>query len=202
MSMPKPVTKRPRGRPRSKGAEDAVLDAAYRLMSEKGLQLTTVESIAAESKVSKATIYRWWPNRAAIIMSAFLRASRNSIPYPEGFTEDATVDRLTSMGKEFLGPIGKMMAALIAEGQSDPAFAEAFRAGYINARREEGVSTVNAAIERGSIRKADPHTILDVIYAPLYYRLMVGHQPLSESFVQEYLDLVMNGILVSTAPDK
>lgn len=195
MPTPKPVTKRPRGRPRSKGAEDAVLDATYRLLSEKGLQLTTIESIAAESKVSKATIYRWWPNRAAVIMSAFLRASRNFIPYPEAFAEDATIDRLTSMGKEFQGPLGTMMAALIAEGQSDPAFAEEFRAGYINARREEIVNIVNAAIANGSIKQADPHTILDVIYAPLYYRLLVGHQPLSDSFVQEYLNLVMNGIL-------
>ncbi|NYT66133.1 TetR/AcrR family transcriptional regulator [Alcaligenaceae bacterium] len=202
MSIPKPVTKRPRGRPRSKGAEDAVLDATYRLMSEKGLKLTTIESIAAESKVSKATIYRWWPNRAAVIMSAFLRASRNLLPYPEGFTEESMQNRLASMGKEFLGPIGKMMAALIAEGQSDPVFSEAFGAGYINARREEGVNAINDAIDSGRIRKADPHTILDVIYAPLYYRLLLGHQPLSDAFVQEYLDLVMHGMLAKPVLEK
>ncbi|NYT85156.1 TetR/AcrR family transcriptional regulator [Pollutimonas harenae] len=193
------ITKNPRGRPRSKEAEDAVLNATYRLLSEKGLHLTTIEAIAQESKVSKATIYRWWPNRAAIIMSAFLKASRNSIPYPDDFSEDDVVKRLSSMGREFLGPIGKMMAALIAEGLSDPVFAEEFRAGYINARREDGINIVNAAIAKGLIKKADPHTVLDVIYAPLYYRLMVGHQPLSDKFVKEYLSLAMTGILSNKA---
>ena len=188
--------KKPRGRTRSKEAEEAVLKAAYRLLAEKGLQAATVDAIAAESKVSKATIYKWWPNRAAIIMTAFLRESLVALPYPKQLALEVMLERLHNMSTQFQGPVGRMMAALIAEGQSDDAIAEEFREGYIMQRRAEGVQIVQSSIQDGTVRDADPKVILDVLYAPLYYRLLVGHQPLSPAFVQEYLDLVMRGILV------
>jgi AcrR family transcriptional regulator len=195
ITLPLIEKKRPRGRVRSKKAEDAVLNAAYKLLSERGLQATTVDAIASESNVSKATIYKWWPNRAAIIMSAFLRESLVAIPYPTALSLDAVIERLMHMSKQFRGPLGTMMSALIAEGQSDQAIAQEFREGYISARRAEGVRIVKSSIAEGVVRDADPHVILDVLYAPLYYRLLVGHQPLTEEFVRQYLDLAMRGIL-------
>ncbi|RYX95947.1 MAG: TetR/AcrR family transcriptional regulator [Comamonadaceae bacterium] len=201
VTPPGPVPeKKPRGRTRSKEAEDAVLNAAFKLLSEQGIQATTVDAIAAESKVSKATIYKWWPNRAAIIMSAFLRESLVAIPYPDELSFDTVIDRLKHMSEQFVGPLGRMMAALIAEGQMDPAVATEFREGYINARRAEGVRIVQSSIDQGVVRDADPQAILDVLYAPLYYRLMVGHQPLTPAFVREYLELAMHGILRDDAP--
>ncbi len=199
ITPPEPSGNRPRGRARSKVAEEAVLDAAYKLLSEQGLQATTVEAIAAESKVSKATIYKWWPNRAAIIMSAFLRESLVAIPYPDALSLDAVVERVMNMSEKFRGPIGRMMAALIAESQLDPALAREFQAGYINARRAEGVRIVKTSIAQGIVRRADPQVVLDVLYAPLYYRLLIGHQPLSAKFVREYLQLAMHGILCEVA---
>lgn len=185
----------PRGRKRSKEAEDAVLNAAYRLLSEQGLHATTVEAIAAESRVSKATIYKWWPNRSSIIMSAFLRESLVAIPYPDELSLEVVIEGLVNMSEQFRGPVGRMMAALIAEGHLDPGLANDFREGYINARRAEGVRIVASSIADGIVRDADPNVILDVLYAPLYYRLLVGHQPLTSGFVREYLELVMRGIL-------
>lgn len=197
-----PEKKRSPGRARSKKAEEAVLNAAYKLLLERGLQATTVEAIAGESKVSKATIYKWWPNRASIIMSAFLRESLIAIPYPDVLSLDSVIQRLMQMSEQFSGPIGGMMAALIAEGQSDPALAHEFREGYINARRAEGVRMVQSSIADGIVRDADPQVILDVLYAPLYYRLLVGHQPLTEEFVRQYLELAMRGILCEDAEVK
>jgi AcrR family transcriptional regulator len=197
-----PEKKRPRGRERSKKAEDSVLNAAYKLLSERGLQATTVDAIATESKVSKATIYKWWPNRAAIIMSAFLRESIAEIPYPNTLSLDAVIERLMHMSKQFRGPLGTMMSALIAEGQSDKALAQEFREGYISARRSEGLGIVQASIADGVVRDVDPHIILDVLYAPLYYRLLVGHQPLNEEFVRQYVELAMRGILREDSTQK
>jgi len=189
--------KKPRGRTRSKAAEAAVLDAAYRLLAQKGLHAVTVEAIAVESKVSKATIYKWWLNRASIIMSAFLREALTAFPYPDRIAAETVIARVQHMCEQFQGPMGRMMAALISEGQSDPVIAEEFRQGYIQKRRAEGVQIVQSSIQDGIVRQADPQVILDVLYAPLYYRLLVGHQPLTMDFVQEYLDLVMHGIFTT-----
>ena len=183
-----------RGRKRSKAAEEAVLQATYDLLVEDGLQRTTVEAIAARAGVSKATIYKWWPNRASVIMSAFLRTGRVALPYPERFDPESVSDRLLMMAQEFQGPLGQMISALIAEGQSDPEVARAFREGNVLARRKEGLEIVRRAIDRGELRDADPNIVLDLLYAPLYYRLLVGHQPLSEDFIRKHTELVLSGI--------
>jgi len=189
-----------RGRKRSTAAEKAVLDAAFDLLSRKGLQATTVEAIASKAKVSKATIYKWWPNRAAVIMSAFLREGRDALPYPDELETESIVERLYMMAMQFHGPIGSMVCALIAEGQSDPEIAQAFREGYIFARRQQGVELVKQAIKKKLIRKADPNVVLDLLYAPLYYRLLLGHQPLSEAFIREHVSLALSGIMLPKQP--
>ncbi|MBL7496555.1 TetR/AcrR family transcriptional regulator [Frankia sp. CNm7] len=172
-------------------AESAILDAAYALLVERGLEATTIEAIAARAGVSKVTIYKWWPNRAAVIMSAFLRKSVDLLPYPEHFHLEQVEDRLLMMTAAFRGATGTAMAALIAAGQSDPQLAEAFRDGYINARRRDGIAIVRAAVEAGEIRPASPDVVLDLVYAPLYFRLMVGHKPLDEDDVREHVRLVL-----------
>lgn len=184
-----------RGRKRSAEAEKAVLDAAYDLLLHQGLQATTVEAIATRAKVSKATIYKWWPNRASVIMSAFLRESQHALPYPEELEAGSIFHRLHTMAMEFQGATGRMIAALIAESQSDPEIAQAFRDGYVLARRRQGIALVQQAIDRKLIRQADPDVVLDLLYAPLYYRLLVGHGPLSEAFVREHVTLALDGIL-------
>lgn len=184
-----------RGRKRSVEAERAVLDAAYRLLLEQGLSATTMEAIATAAGVSKATIYKWWPNRASVIMTAFLREAGQALPYPEELQLDSIFSRLLKMAEEFCGPIGTMISALIAEGQSDPEIAQAFRDGYVSARRQQGVEIVRDAVARGLIKPGDPDVVLDILYAPLYYRLLVGHKPLTRAFVREHVDLVMQGLL-------
>jgi hypothetical protein len=72
--------------------------------------------------------------------------------------------------------------------------AQAFREGNVLARRKDGLEIVRRAIERGELREADPDIVLDLLYAPLYYRLLVGHQPLSDDFVRQHAELVLHGI--------
>lgn len=201
MTQRKPLVERtqnrPQGRPRSQAAETAVLDAAYHLLSEKGLKKVTVEAIAAEAKVSKATIYKWWSGRAAVLLSAFLREARHALPYPQELTKTEIERCLLAMCRAFQGPIGQMMSAIVAEGQISEDLAHEFGADYIKARREDGVKLVQQGIDLGILRPGDPHTILDLLYAPLYYRLLFKHQPLSDAFVKEYVQLVLGGVMVS-----
>lgn len=190
----KPGTKRPRRTQNGPRAESAILDAAYELLLEQGLEAATVEAIAAKAGVSKVTVYKWWPNRAAVIMSAFLRESGDMLPYPDDFQLDQLEDRLLQMAESFRGATGTAMAALIAAGQFDPEIAQAFREGYINERRRHGLDIVRAAIAAGQIRPADPDVVLDLLYAPLYFRLVVGHRPLDDDAVREHVRLVLAGL--------
>ncbi|MGC5255740.1 TetR/AcrR family transcriptional regulator [Gordonia sp. DT218] len=180
------------GGPRS---ESRILDAAYDLLTEEGLAAATVEAIAARAGVSKVTIYKWWPNRAAVVTNAFLSRSGHALPYPNSMTREAVIDSLIHMADSFRGPTGKAIRALVAEGQTDPDAARAFQDGYINARRERGREIVRDAIDEGLIKPADPDVVLDLLFAPLYFRLIVGHQPLNDDAIRAHVTLALDGLL-------
>jgi AcrR family transcriptional regulator len=175
-------------------AEQQILEAALALLHEVGPRGTTVEAIAKRAGVSKVTIYRWWPSRAAVIMSAFLQLGRINAPYPESVDPASIDERLVKMAEAFCGPTGEMVKALVGEAQFDPEIAQAFRDGYVLARRVEGKKLIRTAMEAGRIRAADPAVVLDLIYAPLWYRLLIGHEPLDAEFVRSHVDLVWNGL--------
>ena len=72
-SAPATAARRP-GRPRSDQAEEAILDAVFALFSEGATyDALSMEMIAAEAKVGKATIYRRWPNKEALVIDAICR---------------------------------------------------------------------------------------------------------------------------------
>src|ERR1700710_262954 len=96
-------------------AEREILQAAQALLEEVGPRGTTVEAIARRAGVSKVTIYRWWPSRAAVIMSAFLHLGRINAPYPESVDPDSISERLVTMAEAFCGPTGEMVKALVGE---------------------------------------------------------------------------------------
>src|SRR5258706_10070279 len=73
-----------RGRPRSLPARRAVLDAACALVEKGGYSTATIEAIAARSGVAKTTIYRWWPNRAALVVDLLLELADAAAPPPAG----------------------------------------------------------------------------------------------------------------------
>src|ERR1700751_3350861 len=106
------------GRPRSEEHRHAVLKAAMELMQEDDLRRGSVDQISARSGVSKATIYKWWPNRTAVAIDAFLHQVMADAPVPD--TGSAAEDfRLTLRGlMRFLsGPLGAIYAQLGGESQ-------------------------------------------------------------------------------------
>ena len=64
------TTTRARGRPRSEAARQAILEATRTLLEATSVRDLTIETIAKQAGVSKSTIYRWWPNKAAIVIDA------------------------------------------------------------------------------------------------------------------------------------
>ena len=63
-----PAISQRRGRPRSAAAQEKILAATAELLSEGGFQAVTMEAVAARAGVAKTTLYRWWPNRAAVAL--------------------------------------------------------------------------------------------------------------------------------------
>jgi AcrR family transcriptional regulator len=189
----------PRGRPRSARAHAAVLKAAAGLLLERGLDAVSMDAVAARAGVSKATIYRWWPTKETLALDALYTEWSAAAPVPRdtGSLRGDLVE-LLSPWAELVGtrkPYARVIAALIAEARTDPAFAAEYQRRVIQPRRDEARDIFGRAIERGEIpADLDLEVALDLIYGPLYHRLLQGHAPLDDAFVKSAIDMALAGI--------
>ena len=187
---------RPPGRPRSERAHRAILQAANELLESEGFAAVTVEAIAERAGVSKATVYRWWPNRAAVVMDGFLSIVSSEVPFPHtGHAREDIRIHMRRLAEAFSSKIGRTVAALIAEGQSDPELAEALRSRWLSVRRAEAREILELGIERGELRDdINLEVAVDVLYGPIYYRMLVGHAPLDDDFADALADHIFAGL--------
>ena len=192
---PTDETNRGRGRPRSEAARRRVLAAAAKLLAERGLPGVTVERIAVEAAVGKPTIYRHWPNAQAVAMDAFLEECETCAGDAGGGTPLGALRRhLAGIAAAFASPSGRSTAAMIAAAQNDEGLAKAFRQRFILRGRETGRALLLQAIEQSAVRAdLDLEVALDLIYAPLFFRLLIGHGPLDQEFTDELLDTALEG---------
>jgi AcrR family transcriptional regulator len=187
----------PRGRPRSEKARKAVLDAAAELLLARGLSAVSMDAVAERAGVSKATIYRWWPTKETLALDA-LYSEWDGRPHPRD-TGSLRGDLLALLRPwarlASSRPYGRVIAALVTEAQTDPVFAAEYRHRVVEPRRDQARAIFRRAIERGEI-PADTkiEVALDLLYGPLYHRLLHGHAPLNDRFTQDVIDMALNGI--------
>jgi AcrR family transcriptional regulator len=189
--------RRPRGRPRSEKARQAILAAAGDLMLSGGLPAATMDAIAARAGVSKATVYKWWPSRGAVALDGFLDRVAGTLAIPEGLPAAAAltwqIDALIRIFRDTTA--GPLMRALVAVAQTDPDIAGALRDQWLAPRRARALETVRAGVQRGEIRAGlDLEAIMDQLFGPVYHRLFFGHVPLAEDLAATMVSNLMTGI--------
>ena len=155
-----------------------------------------MEAIAARAGVGKPTIYREWPNAQAVAMAAFLETAKSPQPTRKsGAALAALRSQLRKIAEVFATRAGRNTAMMIAAAQNDSELAKVFRNHFILKSREEGRELLVRAIAEGDLRHdLDMDTTLDAIYAPLYFRLLIGHGSLDAAFTDAVLDLVLEGM--------
>lgn len=174
------------GRPRSIESEQAILDAAWQLLQKGSVRKVSIEAIAREARVGKATIYRWWPSKAAVIVDAFLAQVEASLPFSEiDSATEAIAQQVQQLVQVFQGDVGRIVAQIIAEGQYDAEALASFRDRFLSLRREAARQVIVRGIDSGEFDKTlDPDLAMDILYGPIYYRLLVQHLPLDKAFAE------------------
>lgn len=185
-----------RGRPRNVETEKSILSASYDLLLETGFGAVTVEKIADRAKVSKATIYKWWPNKAAVVMDGFLSSAADRLPVPDtGSVFDDILMHATNLSRFLISREGKIITEIIGEGQMDSGLAEAYRTRYFQPRRLEARSLMERGVQRGELKdNLDIEVVTDLIYGPIFYRLLVTGQPIDDAYVQQLVRYAFQGI--------
>jgi AcrR family transcriptional regulator len=189
-------TPKPRGRHRSLEAEASILKATLHLLERKNLRKVTVDAIAERAGVSKATIYKWWPNKRLVALDAYLVGINERVLIPDtGSAERDFTEQLRSLTEFYLSPSGRLFNQFIAEGQSDPGFLALFRERFLYARRDAARVMWRRGVDRGEIRKEiDGEIVLDLIYGPTIFRLMAGHGALSSAESAAMVEAVFGGL--------
>jgi AcrR family transcriptional regulator len=187
-----------RGRPRSERARRAILEAAAEMLLDQGGGQVSMDAVADRAGVSKATIYRWWLSKEWLALDALLEwASAVSRPRDTGTLRGDLLALVRPWVRDARRrQFGRVIAALITEAQADPKFAADYRRHFVEQRREPMQAAFTRAIDRGEApADLDIEVALDLVYGPLYHRLLHGHAPLTDRFVQQVVDLALNGIL-------
>jgi AcrR family transcriptional regulator len=188
----------PRGRPRSERARQAILAAAAELLLAQGLAAVSMDAVASRAGVSKATIYRWWPTKETLALDALYTQWAAAQP-PDVDTGSLRGDLLALLGPwarlASSGPYGRVIAALLTEAQTDPAFAAEYRQRVVQPRRDHARAVLARAIQRGEIPgDTRVEVAIDLLYGPLYHRLLHGHATLDDRFVADTVDMALSGI--------
>jgi AcrR family transcriptional regulator len=194
---------RPRGRPRSERARSAILTAAADLILDEGGLAASMDAVAERAGVSKATIYRWWPSKEMLVLDALLDLFGGGAPDADtgSLHEDLLALVLHFVHQVEGRQLGRVIAALAAEAQSNPDFAEAYHTHYIGHRRKPVRAALERAIERGAAPAAlDVDAAIDLIYGPLHHRLLHGHAPLSEEFARTIVEFAVAAIELDARP--
>jgi len=197
--------KRAPGRPRSEESRQSILHSTLKLLKQEGgFPELTIEAIAADAGVGKTTVYRWWPSKAALVADAFSASADDELRFPDtGNVRSDMSLQMRRLIRIFRSDRGKIVAALLAGGQSDEELIEAFRERFLWPRRRQAYQTLQRGIDRGELpADSDLDLILDSLYGPIYMRFLIRHAKLDESFADEICGLVLKGLGASPARRK
>ena len=160
------------------------------------MQAATIEAIAARAGVSKVTIYKWWPSRGAVAVDAYFHRYRATAEF--GDTGDLATDltgQISLLLTAFRGRAGAVMAELIGQAQADPALADTLRVRWLEPRRRATATVLHRAVDRGEIRPdLDLELVMDQLYAPIYYRLLLGHEVLARGLAEQLVRTTLEGV--------
>lgn len=175
-----------------------ILRAALQLGAEMGFDALTVERLAQSTGVAKTTIYRRWPNISTVVMDAFLAEVDRAAPIVErGSARESLAASLRSLARLYRSSHGQILRILIGRAQVDDELRGAVIARWVEPRRARARSIVRHGIDSSELRDGlDPDVVLDLLYGPIYHRLLVPyeHDDLSETYIDALLDAVFTGV--------
>lgn len=171
----------------------AILEATLKLLEATPVQQISIESIAREAGVGKATIYRWWNSKAAVVIEAFLHTHLSHTPMPKVESpREALTRHVHLLVEEYSGWSGRIVSQIMAEGQSDPDVLREFRERFWYGRRAVVREVLEDARRLGEIRDdLDTELQMDILYAPIYFRLLMRHLPLDKKFADQHCAAIM-----------
>ena len=177
------------GRPRDPSRDGVIRAAILSLLAEVGYGALTMDAVAAEAGVGKATIYRRWRTKEDLVVDTIAEVNRAEMTVPDtGSLENDLRAMLYTVVAGINGSSGAATQALLSTIPHHPALAEAFREGPLEVW-QQGFDQIFARAEaRGEIRPGVADAIVvEAISAPLVQRWLIRGEPVTEAYADEVL---------------
>jgi AcrR family transcriptional regulator len=186
------ATTRPPGRPRSAGVDQALLDATIELAGEVGINGMSMDDLAERAGVSKATIYRRWPSKEALVLDALAHVIRPFDLVDTGSVRGDLDTYLRELGRRMqTGRTSDVLPDLISASARDAALRESLDE-WVRHRRQPLNIIFGRAMQRGELAAdTDLDTIIDALIGAFMYRRLLSHAPLDDAFVTRLLHAVL-----------
>jgi len=181
------------GRPRQSGLDAQIVAAVVRLLARHSYVDISMELIAQEAGVGKATVYRRWPHKAALIVDVLLeQALTMQIPFENVSYRDHLAAGMRGLRDMLTSHFSKAIMAIISETQHNEALRQRFYEGFVSRMQAIGEADLEVAIVRGEVRAdVDKELVFDQVFGMFYYRLLMVQKPLDDNTIDHIVDNVM-----------
>jgi AcrR family transcriptional regulator len=189
-----PILRRP-GPPRAPRPDEAILDAALEVLAEVGPAGFTVDEVAARAGCGKATIYRRWRSRGALLLDTGHHRLGLRVTDPDtGSVRDDLVKMLGELTRKMRDTrAGKVMPAVMAEAAVNPEMREVLVA-FLHDRRKPAFAVVRRGVARGELPEGtDVELVLDLLCGLVYFRVLIADNAPDDAVVATVVDTVLAG---------
>lgn len=194
----------PQIRPRVKGdREDEILESTIELLIETGYHRLTLDAVARKARASKATLYRRWESKPALVIDALIKAK--DMPDPEVHDTGSLRGDLLAT---FCGRHGiansrgtEVIGAVLTAVNTDEEFAQHFRERFLAPKLAVTQQVYAHAIERGEIRPdVDLEIIGPALAGVILHRAYLMGTPPDEELITRVIDNLILPAVTHGAP--
>jgi AcrR family transcriptional regulator len=172
------------------------LDSATALLADVGYNALTIDGVAANAGVGKATIYRWWPTKPALVLDALLHWLKLEVAPSTGNVEKDFIAAVQGTVDNYSQTVaGTVIPALASELAHDPHLLEEFRTKFVRPRRAAFSQILKRATHDGEgVSASDLELVCDIVAGTVFYRVLISGEPISKSFARRLTEVVLHGV--------
>ena len=185
------------GRPRDERVDRAIVDAALELFAAEGYDALSVESVALQAEVSKATIYRRWPGKRELVVDALATLNDDFPPLTDGSTKERLLTAMKYMANKHADSLaGRIMPSMLVYSVSQPDLYAEYFDRVIMPRRRRLQVVLRDGIENGDLRPdLDIETATMSIVGPVLLQVhSLGRRTPNPDLPDQLMDILWPGL--------
>lgn len=178
---------------RTERSQSAIIEATLTLLRRTQYKDLTIEAVAAAAGVGKATLYRRWPSKGALVAEAISSTlSVDDPPETDDFRTDLVAALRVSVVNYARPPGGILIGALIADVGDDDTLLHSFLENFVFPRRRVVTELIRRGIEEGELpAHSDPELLMDMWAGAVIYRALLKHAPVTDELAERMVDALM-----------